>query len=66
MQALVRCIYVPGTDELVFEAPDVEAMEDRGVEDFIGTFAKALGDLSAEVNPEEIEKNSESAPSAVT
>jgi len=66
MQALVRCVYVPGTEDLVFEPADINAMEDRGVEDFVGAFMKALGSLSSDTTPEEIEKNFEGAPSDAT
>jgi hypothetical protein len=54
---LAECVYVPGTEERVFNPADVEAMTDRGFEDFVGFFVTEFGKLSKEVDPEEIEKN---------
>jgi len=61
LHALVRCVFVPGTSERVFDSADVNAMEERGAEDFIGVFAKAIGELSEDASPEAVEKNSEGA-----
>ncbi len=58
---IIECVYIPGTDEKVFEPSDVDNMMDRGISDFIGVFMKTLADLS-DVKPEDIEKNSESDP----
>lgn len=60
VQGIIHCVYVPGTNERVYEQADVDAIQGRGIEDFIGAFASALGKLGAK--PEEIEKNSEGAP----
>jgi len=60
MHALIKCVFVPGTSEHVFDPADVNAMEERNAKDFVGVFAKAIGELSEDSNPEAVEKNSES------
>ena len=59
--ALIASVYVPGTDERVYEAADVDAMESRTAEDFVGFFARAVGEVNAATTAESAEKNSESA-----
>jgi hypothetical protein len=56
--ALVECVYVPDTDIQVLEVADIAAMEDRGIDDFVGAFANALKDVGQMVNVNDIEKNS--------
>jgi hypothetical protein len=57
--SIVGSVYVPGTDERVFEAGDVAALE--ALED--GGFLRALMDgitrLAERARPEAVEKNSE-------
>ena len=60
VQGIIHCVYVPGTEGRVFEQADVEALQNRGMEDFIGAFAKALAGLATK--SEDIAKNSDSAP----
>ncbi len=62
--ALIESVFVPGTNIQVFERQDIAEMQGRTMSDFVGTFSKALGELSKDTNPEEIEKNFEGAPTA--
>jgi hypothetical protein len=53
-------VVVPGTEERIFEAADVDAMEERCADDFVGVFAKAIGGFSEKKGgseAEEVEKN---------
>lgn len=58
---ITECVYVPGTDERVFDAADFDDLMGRNTKDFIGTFMRALGELG-KVDPEEAVKNSEGSP----
>lgn len=62
VQGIIHCVYAPGTDERVFEQADVDGIVNRGVEDFLGVFARALGELGSEATPKVVEGNSEGAP----
>jgi DNA-binding protein YbaB len=54
---LIECIYVPDTNEKVFEKADVESLMERSTNGFVGVFMKALGKLS-KVDIDETKKNS--------
>lgn len=62
VHGVIQTVYIPGTDERVFNEKDEEALLARGMRDFIGAFARALKELGEE-EMEAVEKNSESAPS---
>lgn len=62
--ALIQCVYVPGTDEPVFERGDVEALEAQSEDGFIGALMKGLRELAKLGSAEEVEKNSDGDPTA--
>lgn len=57
--ALIQCVYVPGTDEQVFERADVDALEAQSDDGFIGALARGVSELAKQGSAEEAEKNSE-------
>lgn len=57
VQAMIACVYVPGTNDHVYEKADADALLDRGEKDFTGEILRALEELSKKTTPEEAEKN---------
>src|SRR5574343_1586941 len=55
--AVINCVYVPGTDVLVFEAADEAGLGERSIKDVVGVFARALTELAKEASIEAAEKN---------
>jgi len=56
--ALIKCVYVPGTEVQVFGVEHLESMEGRTANDFVGAFMTAIGELSTDATVESAEKNS--------
>ena len=61
VQILLCCARVPGTDIRPFTRHDIDAIEARGDDDFVGAVLEKFAELTTkkEESPEVIEKNSE-------
>lgn len=61
IEALLQCVFIPGTEEHAFERADEAVLADADPEDFDEAYQVAMKLLS--VDREAIEKNSERIPS---